>query len=58
MARYIDAATAIIYVSEFVCEEMKKIPTADLTPCDVCAYNPPSSCDGKPCTVCPAIGKI
>ena len=24
------------------------------TPCDLCAYNPPSSCDGKPCTVCPA----
>ncbi len=27
------------------------------TPCDLCAYNPPSSCDGKPCTVCPATGK-
>ena len=24
------------------------------TPCDVCLYNPPSSGDGKPCTMCPA----
>lgn len=24
-------------------------------PCDWCAYNPPSSMDGKPCTVCPAV---
>ena len=23
-------------------------------PCDLCRYNPPSSCDGKPCTMCPA----
>jgi len=21
-------------------------------PCDTCAYSPPSSCDGKPCTMC------
>ena len=27
---------------------------SDLTPCDVCRFNPPSSGDGKPCTVCPA----
>lgn len=39
-------------------------PTADivevknLTPCDACAYNPPSSCDGKPCTMCPAMAKM
>lgn len=24
------------------------------SPCDVCKFNPPSSCDGKPCTMCPA----
>ena len=23
-------------------------------PCGLCAYNPPSSMDGKPCCVCPA----
>ena len=28
-----------------------------LTPCDACRYNPPSSCDGKPCVMCPASGK-
>lgn len=21
-------------------------------PCDTCVYNPPSSCDGKPCGMC------
>ena len=25
------------------------------TPCDLCAYNPPSSGDGKPCAMCPAM---
>ena len=27
------------------------IPTS---PCDLCRYNPPSSGNGKPCTMCPA----
>ena len=30
MARYINTETARIYVSDFVCEQMKKIPTADV----------------------------
>lgn len=25
------------------------------TPCELCAYNPPTAMDGKPCTVCPAV---
>jgi len=29
----------------------------EVSPCDVCAFNPPSSGDGKPCTMCPAIRK-
>ena len=29
----------------------KEEPT---TPCDLCVFNPPSSADGKPCTMCPA----
>ena len=33
------------------------LPAAKITPCDVCAYNPPSSGDGKPCTICPAMAK-
>ena len=24
------------------------------SPCDLCQYNPPSSGDGKPCSMCPA----
>lgn len=24
------------------------------SPCDLCMYNPPSSTDGKPCSMCPA----
>lgn len=31
---------------------------SDLTPCDVCQFNPPSSTDGKPCSVCPAQAKM
>ena len=27
------------------------------SPCDLCSYNPPSSFDGKPCTMCPASAK-
>lgn len=26
-------------------------------PCDLCVYSPPSSCDGKPCTMCPAMSR-
>lgn len=33
------------------------IKQSDLTPCDVCIFNPPSSYYGKPCTVCPAQAK-
>lgn len=25
------------------------------TPCDLCAFNPASSLDGKPCSLCPAV---
>ena len=31
---------------------------SELTPCDVCQYNPPSSGDGKPCSICPAQAKV
>lgn len=30
----------------------------ELTPCDCCRFNPPSSGDGKPCSVCPAQAKM
>ena len=27
---------------------------SELTPCDVCKFNPPTSGDNKPCLICPA----
>ena len=27
------------------------------SPCDLCRNNPPSSCDGKACSMCPAEGR-
>lgn len=39
------------------CEDvLRQLPSAqpEIMPCDVCKYNPPSSADGKPCTMCPA----
>ena len=31
---------------------------SELTPCDCCQFSPPSSTDGKPCSVCPAQAKM
>lgn len=36
---------------------LAQLPTVDAVPCDVCRFAPPSSGDGKPCTICPAEGK-
>lgn len=33
---------------------MKKKKAWPQMPCELCAFNPPSSRDGKPCSVCPA----
>lgn len=38
-------------------EKIKQMPTVEVEPCTFCVYNPPSSCDGKPCTMCPAVAK-
>ena len=37
-------------------DALMALPTVDVAPCDVCRYAPPSSMDGKPCTICPAEG--
>ena len=37
-----------------LCYSDKMRHNAPKTPCDLCLYNPPSSGDGKPCTMCPA----
>ena len=39
-----------------IAEMIHNMPSAQLTPCDMCRHNPPSSGDGKPCAVCPAGG--
>ncbi len=31
--------------------------SAPKEPCDLCRYAPPSSGDGKPCCICPAVAK-
>ena len=31
---------------------------AEKSPCDCCRYYPPSSMDGKPCTMCVAEGRV
>lgn len=31
---------------------------SELTPCDLCEFNHPSSGDGKPCSICPAQAKM
>ena len=33
---------------------IKALSQEPKSPCDVCRFNPPSSTDGKPCTMCPA----
>ena len=35
--------------------KFKLLPSVAIpsSPCDLCQYNPPSSTDGKPCTMCP-----
>lgn len=50
-----DAADAIAELIGRVDAAKKKIK--QLTPCDRCAYDPPSSGDGKPCSFCPASKK-
>ena len=37
------------------------LPTTSVypdSPCDLCRFSPPSSFDGKPCSMCPAEGKV
>lgn len=36
-------------------EKLEREQNEPKTPCDLCAYNPPSSGDGKPCSMCPAM---
>ena len=39
------------------CKVIEVIKALGQTPCDLCMYDPPSSGDGKPCSMCPACGR-
>lgn len=43
--------------AETVRMAIKSLEQEPTSPCDVCRYNPPSSGDGKPCTMCPAVAE-
>ena len=44
-----------LYGHYLIEEQLTRIyPKDPCCPCDFCAYNPPSSFDGKPCACCPA----
>lgn len=38
-------------------DRVNALPSAQLSPCDVCRYYPPSAMDGKACTLCVAEGR-
>ena len=38
-------------------EQKRRTLTGHECPCDFCRFGPPSSGDGKPCTICPAEAK-
>lgn len=40
-----------------ICDSYSTVDAVPVSPCDACKYAPPSSCDGKPCTMCPAEGR-
>lgn len=42
---------------ELAAKALKGEKAKPFTPCDLCGYNPPSSGDGKPCSICPATPK-
>jgi hypothetical protein len=55
---HIMASTVILadYAEELYTAGYRK--QSKLTPCDCCQFSPPSSTDGKPCSVCPAQAKM
>lgn len=46
----------VIRITEVI-ERIEDAPTIEAEPCTFCVYNPPSSGDSKPYTVCPAVAK-
>lgn len=52
-----DTGSSAEWLAEYLVDHLPTLtpPNEPLSPCDVCMYSPPSSCDGKPCSMCPAI---
>ena len=67
MARYVDIDKARIYVSDFVCEQLEKIPTADVVEVKHGKWLPiviqdsylePPYCDTIKCSECGATADV
>lgn len=51
------AAIEDILGDDYDLDRLRELAQADregITPCTFCRFNPPLSCDGKPCSMCPA----
>ena len=55
LAEYEDTALSPEEVLELLRRNLQAVKPVG--PCDLCIYNPPSSFDGKPCSLCPACGR-
>lgn len=46
---------------EYDLDRLRELAQADregISPCTFCRFNPPSSGDGKPCCMCPAVAAL
>ena len=55
------AAIEDILGDEYNLDRLRELAQADregISPCTFCRFNPPSSGDGKPCCMCPAVAAL
>lgn len=55
------AAIEDILGDEYDLDRLRKLVEANregISPCTFCRFNPPSSGDGKPCCMCPAVAAL
>lgn len=55
------AAIEDILGEEYDLARLRELAQADkecISPCTFCRFNPPSSGDGKPCCMCPAVAAL
>ena len=55
------AAIEDILGDEYDLDRLRELAQADregISPCTFCRFNPPSSGDGKPCCMCPAVAAL